>query len=206
MAATNSFLIADEAAREAVLFDAPDHTAGPILKKATEQGWTLTGLWLTHGHFDHLADHAVVRQRFPEANILLHALDQTKAQHPEVQTRLFQLPFEIPPLKADGHVTDRQKLRIGGLEVEVIHTPGHSPGGVCFRWGDHLWVGDTLFAGSVGRTDLPGGSFEALRGSIRGRLFPLGDGLAVHPGHGPSTTIGAERAANPFVGDGADHA
>ena len=101
-------------------------------------------------------------------------------------------------------LADRQLLALGTESLEVIHTPGHSPGSVTFRWADLLWVGDVLFAGSIGRTDLPGGSFEVLARSIRERLFPLGDRLRVLPGHGPDTTIGDERRSNPFGGAGAD--
>src|SRR5580765_3566266 len=100
VAMTNCFLIADERAGEAVLFDAPDHTVAPLLDEISKRGWTLTGLWLTHGHFDHFADHAVVKKRFPAAKVLIHALDEPKVRNPDAQTRLFQLPFVIPPLKA----------------------------------------------------------------------------------------------------------
>ena len=86
---TNCFLIADEAAREAVLFDAPDHTVEPLLDETARRGWKLVGLWLTHGHFDHFADHDVVRRRFPEARILIHALDEQKTKNPDIQTRMF---------------------------------------------------------------------------------------------------------------------
>src|SRR5215469_16290740 len=113
VAMTNSFLIADGATRQAVIFDSPDHTTGPLLDQADRRGLEVVGLWLTHGHFDHFADHEIVRRRFPGAKILIHALDEPKAQHPEVQTRLFGLPFTIPPLKADGLVTDNQKLQLG---------------------------------------------------------------------------------------------
>src|SRR3974390_3530669 len=102
VAMTNCFLIADETSKQAALFDAPDHTTGPLLDEVTRRGWDLIGLWLTHGHFDHFADHAVARQHFPQATIRLHALDQPKARHPEQQTRLFGLAFAIPPLQADA--------------------------------------------------------------------------------------------------------
>src|SRR5215510_12878092 len=101
MAMTNCFLIADEAARVAVLFDAPDHTTEPLLKECGRRGWNLIGLWLTHGHFDHFADHALVRERFPGATFLIHKLDAPKVQHPELQMRLFGLPLTIPSLKPD---------------------------------------------------------------------------------------------------------
>jgi len=197
---TNCFLVADEAAGQAVLFDAPDHTTSALLKEAAARGWELTGLWLTHGHFDHFADHAVVRQRFPGARILLHALDEAKAGHPEVQTRLFGLPFAIPPLKADAHVTDNQKLRIGSLEVVVLHTPGHSPGHVAYHFpGEQLLVGgDLIIGGSIGRTDLPDSAAPQMEASIR-RVMGLPGATRLLGGHGRATTLQAERQTNPFV-------
>ena len=200
VAMTNSFLIADEAARQAVLFDAPDHTVEPLLKQVVARGWELSGLWLTHGHFDHFADHAVVRQRFPAAQVLLHELDQPKAQHPEVQTRLFGLPFAIPPLNADAPVADNQKLQIGSLEVVVMHTPGHSPGHVVYylpREGV-LVGGDLIIGGSIGRTDLPDSDSEQMVASIR-RVMSLPPATRLLGGHGRATTLREERLENPFV-------
>ena len=200
VAMTNCFLIADEAARQAVLFDAPDHTTGPLLKEAAARGWDLTGLWLTHGHFDHFADHAVIKQRFPAAKILLHALDQPKAQHPDAQTRLFQLPFLIPPLKADGQVVDNQKLKIGSLDVVVLHTPGHSPGHVVYHFpGEMVLVGgDLIIGGSIGRTDLPDSDHRQMEASIR-RVMDLPATTRLLGGHGDATTLREERQTNPFV-------
>jgi glyoxylase-like metal-dependent hydrolase (beta-lactamase superfamily II) len=200
VAMTNCFLIADESRKQAVIFDAPDHTVGPLLKEAAGRGWDVTGLWLTHGHFDHFADHAVVRQKFPAARILLHELDEPKAQHPEIQTRLFQLPFDIPPLKADVYVTDNQKLRIGELEVVVMRTPGHSPGHVVYYFPkERLLVGgDLIIGGSIGRTDLPDSDPEQMVASIR-RVMSLPDTTRLLGGHGPATTLGDERRENPFV-------
>jgi hydroxyacylglutathione hydrolase len=200
VAMTNCFLIADEAAKEAVLFDAPDHTVDPLLKQAIARGWDVTGLWLTHGHFDHFADHSVFRQRFPDAKILLHALDQAKAQHPEVQTRLFGLPFVIPPLKADEHPIDNQKLKIGSLEVVVMHTPGHSPGHVVYYLPKEgvLVGGDLIIGGSIGRTDLPDSDPGQMVTSIR-RVMSLPAATQLLGGHGHATTLGEERQENPFV-------
>ena len=200
VAMTNCFLIADETARQAVLFDAPDHTVGPLLKQAAERGWDVTGLWLTHGHFDHFADHAVVRQKFPAAKILLHPLDEPKTQHPDVQTRMFQLPFVIPPLKADLHVTDNQKLGIGSLEVTVMHTPGHSPGHVAYYLPKEqvLVGGDLIIGGSIGRTDFPDSDPEQMVASIR-RVMRLPAATRLLGGHGRATTLGEERQDNPFV-------
>jgi glyoxylase-like metal-dependent hydrolase (beta-lactamase superfamily II) len=200
VAMTNCFLIADEATRQAVLFDAPDHTVGPLLEQASERGWEIVGLWLTHGHFDHFADHDVVRQRFPAARILIHALDELKTRHPDVQTRLFQIPLVIPPLKADAQVIDNQTLKIGALEVVVIHTPGHSPGHVGFHFPKEqvLVGGDLIIGGSIGRTDLPDSDPEQMVASVR-RVMGLPAATRLLGGHGPATTLGEERRDNPFV-------
>ena len=103
------------------------------------------------------------------------------------------------PSKPDGFLRDGETLTIGGLAVRILHTPGHSPGGICLHVGEVVFSGDTLLAGSVGRTDIPGGSREQLISSIRTKLLPLPDGTVVHTGHGPPTTIGDERAYNPFL-------
>jgi len=200
VAMTNCYLVADEIARQAVLFDAPDHTVGPLLKEAATRGWDVIGLWLTHGHFDHFADHASFRQKFPAAKILLHALDQPKAQHPEVQTRLFQLPFVIPPLKADADVTDNQKLKIGSLEVVVLHTPGHAPGHVVYHFPKEklLVGGDLIIGGSIGRTDLPDSDHRQMEASIR-RVMSLPAATRLLGGHGDASTLEDERQSNPFV-------
>lgn len=197
---TNCFLIADESAKQAVLFDAPDHTTGPLLDEVTRRGWDLAGLWLTHGHFDHFADHAVVKERFPGAQVLLHVLDEAKAQHPDLQTRLFGLPFRIPPVKPDGYITDNQQLMIGAIEVTVIHTPGHAPGHVAYHFPREQLIvgGDLIIGGSVGRTDLPDSNHRQLEASIR-RVMALPPATRLLGGHGRSTTLEEERQQNPFV-------
>ena len=129
LAATNAYLIADEVAKQAVIFDAPDNTVAPLVAEAKQRGWDVIGLWLTHGHFDHLADHAVMTAAFPKARVLMHPLDEPKLQKPK--SSMFPLPFVIPPRSADAHVNDGDKLKIGSLRVEVIHTPGHAPGPPC---------------------------------------------------------------------------
>ncbi len=200
IAMTNCFVIADENAKQAVMFDAPDHTTGSLLAQISERGWDLIGLWLTHGHFDHFADHAVVKQKFPHAQVLIHALDEPKAKHPEAQTRMFGVPLVIPPLRADGHVTDNQQLKIGSLVVKVLHTPGHAPGHVVYYLPDEqvLVGGDLIIGGSVGRTDLPDSDHQALEASIR-NVMQLPSQTRLLGGHGPITTLQEERENNPFV-------
>jgi hydroxyacylglutathione hydrolase len=200
VAMTNCFLIADETTGKAVLFDAPDHTTGPLLDEVAKRKWDLIGLWLTHGHFDHFADHAVVKERFPGVQTLIHALDEPKAAAPDLQTRLFGLPMKIPPLKADGHLVDNQKLKLGNLEVTVIYTPGHAPGHVSYYFPTEkiLVGGDLIIGGSVGRTDLPDSDHASLEASIR-RVMELPPATRLLGGHGPESTLDEERRNNYFV-------
>jgi len=158
----------------------------------------------THAHYDHAAGMREVQQAVG-GEYRLHPADRPLLDRLSDQGAAFGFPAaRAPAVVLD--LADGQQLPLGEESLEVIHTPGHSPGGVCFRRGDWIWVGDTLFAGSVGRTDLPGGSFEDLERAIRTRLFPLGDGLQAFPGHGPATTLGRERRENPFVGELPRHA
>ena len=198
IADTNCFLIADELAKQAVLFDAPNDTAAALLDEAKRRGWDVIGLWLTHGHFDHVADHAVVTGRFPKAKVLIHELDEPKLRGEWV--KVFPLPFTIPPRKADGFLTDGQTLHIGSMPVQVIHTPGHAPGHVVFHLPREkaLVGGDLIIMGAVGRTDLPDSSNPQLRDSIR-RVMQLPPETQLLPGHGQPSTLGEELASNPYV-------
>jgi glyoxylase-like metal-dependent hydrolase (beta-lactamase superfamily II) len=197
---TNCFLIADEASRQAAIFDAPDHTTEPLLKEAKKRGLEVIGLWLTHGHFDHFADHLAVRQHFPSAKVMLHRLDEPKARRPELQTRLFGLPFTIAPLTADGYLEDNQELKVGSLTVTVLHTPGHSPGHVVFHFPKErvLVGGDLIIGGSVGRTDLPDSRQADLVASLR-RVMALPRDTRLLGGHGPASTLAHEALTNPYV-------
>ena len=200
VASTNCFLVADETNRKAVMFDAPDHTSEPLLDEVVKREWDLVGLWLTHGHFDHFADHALVRRKFPRATMLIHGADAPKAADPEMQIRMFGIPLSIPPFHPDATVNDNQKLQVGALEVVVIHTPGHSPGHVAyhFRQEGLLIGGDLIIGGSVGRTDLPDSDLAQLQASIR-RVMQLPPDTRLLGGHGPPTTLAREHATNPWV-------
>ena len=195
---TNCFLVADEVAKQAVLFDAPDNTVAPLLDAAQKEGWDVIGLWLTHGHFDHIADHAIVTKRFPSAKVLIHPLDEPKLRNPKSQ--MFPLPFTIAPRGPDGLLEDGQKLRIGSDEFEVIHTPGHAPGHVMFYCAaqDVLVGGDLIIGGSVGRTDLPDSNHGDLEASIR-RVMKLPGKTRLLPGHGDVTTLEQELQTNDYV-------
>jgi glyoxylase-like metal-dependent hydrolase (beta-lactamase superfamily II) len=198
IAVTNCYLVADENSKQAVLFDAPDHTVGPVLEEAVRQGWEVIGLWLTHGHFDHVADHKVVTDRFPNARVLIHRLDEPKLHEPG--SRFFPLPFEIPPRKADAYVDDGQVLMLGSMKVRVIHTPGHAPGHVMYYFEDEgiLIGGDLIIMNAVGRTDLPDSNEADLEASIR-KIMKLPKETHLLPGHGEATTLGDELATNPYV-------
>jgi len=198
IAGTNCFLIGDEASKQAVVFDAPDHTVGPLLDHAAKLGLDVIGLWLTHGHFDHIADHQEVTRRYPNAKVLIHRLDEPKLQEPN--SAFFALPFEIPPRSADDYVEDGQTLLIGPTKVEVIHTPGHAPGHVMYHLpGEKILVGgDLIIGGSVGRTDLPDSEPTELFRSIR-KVLQLPGNTRLLPGHGEISTLDDERTNNPFV-------
>jgi len=198
VAVTNCFVIGDETRKQAVLFDAPNDTVEPMLDEVQRRGWELIGLWLTHGHFDHVADHEVVTKRFPGAEVLIHELDADKLRKPNITA--FTLPFMIPPREPDALLFDGQTLRIGSLDVEVIHTPGHSPGHCMFHLPAHkrLVSGDLIIDGSVGRTDLPGCNQADLVASIQ-RIMQLPEDTRLLPGHGDITTLKEEREGNPYV-------
>jgi glyoxylase-like metal-dependent hydrolase (beta-lactamase superfamily II) len=195
--ATNAYLIADETSNDAILFDAPDHTVAPLLTEAKRRGWNVRGIWLTHGHIDHIADHAAVTDAFPDARILIHPLDQPKLRSPN---SLFPLPFSTPSRGADELLSDGQRLHIGSIDVDVIHTPGHSPGHVMFHLpSEHVLVGgDLIIMGAVGRTDLPDSNHADLLKSIR-RVMALPPQTRLLGGHGATSTLAEERANNPYV-------
>ena len=134
--------------KQAVLFDAPNDTVGPLLDEVDRRGLKLIGLWLTHGHFDHLADHAVVTAQISQGKVLIHRLDEPKLQQPA--SGFFRLPFVIPSRAADGYVEDGQQLSIGDLQAEVIETPGHSPGHVMYYFAEQrvLMGGDLIIMGA----------------------------------------------------------
>ncbi len=196
--ATNAYLVRCESSGETALIDV-GFEPEVVIAVVKRERMPVRLLLNTHAHYDHVASMREV-QRQVGGTYWLHPADRPLLDHLAEQGAAFGLPPAQPPDQVMD-LADGQWLELGQERLRVIHTPGHSPGSVTFRWDDCLWVGDVLFAGSIGRTDLPGGSFEDLEASIRKRLFPLGDDLRVLPGHGPETTIGVERRTNPFVGD-----
>src|SRR5216683_1531692 len=153
----------------------------------------------THTHFDHVLGVDTIRTKL-KIPFLIHRDDLSMLESMQSRVRQF-MGFEVPPPpRVDGYLKDGESLRLGDETIRVLHTPGHSPGSISLAGDGYVLTGDALFNQSIGRTDLPGGDLNTLVHSIRDRLFKLGDETLVYPGHGPETTIGDEKLANPFVG------
>jgi glyoxylase-like metal-dependent hydrolase (beta-lactamase superfamily II) len=191
----NAYLVIDEATNRAVLVD-PGDEADRLLAMVRESGAALEAIWLTHAHLDHIGGIAGVR-RVHHVPVYLHPADLPLYTRGGAQAAAYGLPFDEPELP-DRELADGDVVSVGSLAFDVIHTPGHAPGHVVFRHGDTVFGGDLLFAGSIGRTDLPLSDPIEMESSLM-RICELDDSTVVHPGHGPSTTIGEERATNPFL-------
>lgn len=195
--AENCYLLIDEASGTCAIVD-PGEEAGLILHKLRAARATPVGIWLTHAHLDHVLGVPQVAAE-TGAPIYLHPADRPLYDGVPQQAAWFGLPVP-PPLPAPDHMLAHgDVLELGTTRFAVRHSPGHSPGSVCFVAPGIAIGGDVLFAGSIGRTDLPGGDFETLIGSIERELLTLPDDTILHSGHGPDTTIGRERRANPFL-------
>jgi glyoxylase-like metal-dependent hydrolase (beta-lactamase superfamily II) len=192
----NCFILADEKTKEAVVID-PGDDAGDILKVVREKGLTVKYIVNTHGHFDHVGANKALKDA-TGAEILLHEGDAPVMASAPLQSRAFGMnTVSSPP--ADRYLKHGDVLIAGDASLKVLHTPGHSPGGISLLGQGMVFTGDALFAGSIGRTDLPGGDLMTLLRSIRTNLMPLPDDTKVFCGHGPASTIGDERNDNPFL-------
>lgn len=194
--AENCFLVLDEDARECAIVD-PGEDAGLILRRVAATGCRPVAVWLTHAHLDHVLGVPRVRAE-TGAPVYLHPADRPLYDGVPEQAGWFGLRADpLPP--PDREFTAGDRVRVGAVEFTVRHVPGHSPGSVALVGAGLVFAGDVLFQGSVGRTDLPGGDPDALLASIERELLVLPDTTIVYAGHGPETTIGAERRANPFL-------
>lgn len=192
----NCYIVGCEETRQAVVID-PGDEADHILYTLAGHKLTVKHIINTHGHFDHVSANRQLKEA-TGADIIIHAADAPMLTSLSDMAAAFGLSCENSP-PPDRTVDEGDIISFGSLEMKVLHTPGHSPGGISLVCGDKVFVGDTLFAGSIGRTDFPGGDFDTLIAAIRRKLFPLDDQVVVYCGHGPETTIGREKRTNPFA-------
>jgi glyoxylase-like metal-dependent hydrolase (beta-lactamase superfamily II) len=197
--AENGYLVTWDHPGKAVAVD-PGAAAGSMVATLRSEGTSLEAILLTHAHLDHIEGVHVVREAFPEVPIWLHPADLRLYQALPQQAAAFGLTLHPQP-DPDRELAHGESLAFGDGAFEVRFTPGHSPGHVIFVAHEHrlALVGDVVFRGSIGRTDLPGGDFYTLMRSIREQVLTLPDDTVLHPGHGPATTVGDERAGNPFL-------
>lgn len=194
----NCSILGDSETKQAIIVD-PGGNADRILQEVADLGLTVCMILHTHAHFDHFLASGAIQQA-TQAPICLHPDDRQLWELLETQCQMFGVPYNpVPP--PDVWLGDEELLKIGNLAAIVMHTPGHTPGSLCFYFSqDHLVLsGDTLFRGGIGRTDLWGGDFDAIERSIRERLYSLDETTVVVPGHGPETLIGIERNSNAFI-------
>ncbi len=205
----NARIVACERTKRAICID-PGDEAGRLASAIDRNGLTLQAIALTHAHIDHIGAVGALKGLKPDAEIILHRADEQMYHALPEQPAWLGIPraawselgieYDAPPA-VDRYWTEGEIYRVGELKFEILHCPGHSPGHVVLfeRSERKLFAGDCLFAGSIGRTDLPGGSSEELLASINNKIVPLGDDVEVYTGHGPNTIIGRERLTNPFL-------
>ncbi len=195
---TNCYLVYEEDGREAFVID-PGFQGPDIVKELKQRGLDPKAILITHGHGDHIGGIPALKEAYPECPVLIHRLDAARMADPR-ESMIYSMGSDAAP-KADRLLEEGDEIALGGIRFTVLHTPGHTEGGACFYDPQDgvIFVGDTLFDGSVGRSDFPGGSFKELEKAIKTKLYPLPGETKVFCGHGPSTTIEREKTSNPFV-------
>ena len=193
----NNYLLVDEETKEGALIDCSEMKQ-EIVDDANALGANIKYILLTHGHFDHVLKVNEMKKALG-AKVYIHKSDVFMLENINQIMSLFGMNQKVEPPEYDELVEDGQELPLGNTKIKILHTPGHSEGGVCYLVDDKLFSGDTLFRESVGRTDLYGGNFKTLLNSVKGVLFNLDDDINVYPGHGPSSTIGHEKNYNQFI-------
>jgi glyoxylase-like metal-dependent hydrolase (beta-lactamase superfamily II) len=195
---TNCYILGDEKSKEGVVID-PGGDFAEIDGQLKELDLKVKYIILTHGHFDHTSALGQLKKA-TDAEVLIHPEDAPMLSSGG-GAQAFLLETGNHPVTTDGTIQEGDLIQFGQYRLEVLHTPGHTAGGISLLTDKMLFVGDSLFCGSIGRTDLPGGSYQQLIDSIKSKLLSKEDDYAVYPGHGPATNIGEERRRNPFLND-----
>jgi glyoxylase-like metal-dependent hydrolase (beta-lactamase superfamily II) len=193
--ACNCYIVGAESTRKGIIID-PGDEATRILNEAKDLGVEIESIVLTHGHKDHVGALKETKEAI-DAKVIIHT-DETDILKDQSLARSFGLFYPDAPLP-DTLLKDGDAVDVGGIPLSVLHTPGHTPGGICLLGEGFVFSGDTLFNQGIGRCDFPGGDYEQLLNSIRTKLMTLPDTTVVYPGHGPDTIIGTERTSNPFL-------
>lgn len=194
----NCYILADEQTGEAVVID-PGDDAEEILKIIRNENLKVRYIVNTHAHFDHVGANSRLKQE-TGAEVLMHEADAAMLADAADQAIIFGSRITQPP-QPDRYVQDGDEISAGEVKLRILHTPGHSRGGICLLGDGMVFTGDSLFAGSIGRTDFEGGDLMSLIGAIKTKLLTLPDDTIVYPGHGPETTIGDEKRDNPFLNE-----
>jgi glyoxylase-like metal-dependent hydrolase (beta-lactamase superfamily II) len=195
---TNSYLVEDEDTKDAVIIDA-NMEPRDMIELVGRRGVKVKAVLLTHTDVDHIAGLPDLIEALAPFQVAVHEAERDIVMQGKPLRR--QFAFNFPPIAQTDDLAEGTPYRAGSLEFEVLHTPGHSPGGVSLKIGNNLFTGDALFAGSIGRSDFDNADGETLLEGIRTKLLSQSDDLVVYSGHGPATTIGRERETNPFLND-----
>lgn len=195
---TNGYLVIHDETNKALIID-PGMNPGKLLAEASK--YEVEGILLTHAHFDHMGGVEEARRAL-NALVYIHPVEQSFLQNPDLNlsSGRFMTGDGIIAAPADKEYKDGDLLKLAGMEIRVLETPGHTPGSVSLHIGENVFSGDALFQGSIGRTDFPGGDFFQLKKSIMDKIFTLPDKVTVYPGHGAPTTVGKEKRENPYLG------
>jgi glyoxylase-like metal-dependent hydrolase (beta-lactamase superfamily II) len=191
----NCYILGCERTREAAVID-PGGDSDKILIALAKDRLRCVYIINTHGHFDHSGENKRLKE-VTGSQLLIHRADVPMILHQGASGRSWGMNVDNSP-PPDRYLEEGDIITFGDISLKVLHTPGHSSGGISLFSDKMVFVGDTLFAGSIGRTDFPGGDYEGLIRNVREKIFPLGDDVVVYPGHGPKTTVGRERRTNPF--------
>jgi glyoxylase-like metal-dependent hydrolase (beta-lactamase superfamily II) len=191
----NCYILGCERTREAAVID-PGGDADRILITLAKDKLRCVYIINTHGHFDHSAENKRLKE-VTGAQLLIHRADAPMILHQGASGSTWGMNVDNSP-PPDRYLEEGDSITLGDISLKVLHTPGHSSGGISLFSDKMVFVGDTLFAGSIGRTDFPGGNYDGLIRNVREKIFTLGDDVVVYPGHGPKTTVGRERKTNPF--------